>query len=329
MLEKLKSKKQKKPEISEFSSTPENQEEIQNKIREKLRKRFSSMKVDIKDKFNEYKESLKNGDFEDIEGEEEGSGEKRKTRRQIELESMLDRANVLNKKIESKEILKDIEDSLSTPYTHEDGHIENITINIEQKIEEYIEFYKKHNLDVSPDFEDTMKDIWSNNIDSIEKEIGEQGYNEILLIPPTPNLPDLADKMKETTYYENNNFKNSGSFEQAKSKNVDKPRLILVHKVQNLAEHPELAKTLNILGSNVPLDKTLTLEDYLIFSKKYFEETGKHLDEGGWTWLATKSGSRLVSSDWRPVDDLRNVSAHDLTYQASSLGFRPSCSYYK
>jgi len=94
-----------------------------------------------------------------------------------------------------------------------------------------------------------------------------------------------------------------------------------------LEDHPELKQTFNTKGQDVPLLQTLSQEEYLILSKKYFEETGKHLDEIGSTWLATatKSGSRLVHSDWR--GDGRVVGADDLSYQLVSLRFRSSRSY--
>jgi len=41
-------------------------------------------------------------------------------------------------------------------------------------------------------------------------------------------------------------------------------------------------------------NRILTLDDCLVFQRKYFEETTKHLDEDGWTWLTTKSGACLA-----------------------------------
>ena len=217
-------------------------------------------------------------------------------------------------------------------FTNKDGKVEKteqITINIEQKLNEYISFYKSHGLEIPDDFEEQIREIWNNNLDEIEKEIEAYGFNEILLIPPTTDLPDLAEKMKETTYYEGNNFREDGSFEKAKSQNQDKVRLVLTHNAQNLKDHPELAKTLNIRGQDVPLDQTLSLEEYLILSKKYFEETGKHLDEYGATWLSTESGSRLVDSSWSPGNGKRDVNANDFSFRYDSLGFRSSRSYTK
>jgi hypothetical protein len=72
------------------------------------------------------------------------------------------------------------------------------------------------------------------------------------------------------------------------------------------------------------LDQTLTLEDYLVFQKKYFEETNKHFDETKYVWLATKSGTRLVNSNWNPSNHQLNVNANDLTNQNDNLGARPA-----
>jgi len=139
----------------------------------------------------------------------------------------------------------------------------------------------------------------------------------------------LAEKMKmQNGYYTGSNFDSGGGFAAAASQNADKPRIVLVHKTQNLKDRPELAKTLNVKGQDVKLDQTPTLEDYLVFQRKYFEETGKHLDEVGWTWLSTKSGARLVNADWLPDHGELNVSALDLDYQASDLGARPSRSFF-
>ena len=216
-------------------------------------------------------------------------------------------------------------------FTNQDGQIEKteqITLNIEQKLNEYISFYKTHNLEIPDNFEEDIKDIWEANIDDIKEQIEAHGFNEILLIPPTTDLPDLAEKMKETKYWESDNFKQGGSFEKAQSQNQDKTRIILTHKAQNMEDHPEFTKTLNTKGQDVPLDKTLSFEEYLILSKKYFEETGHHLDEDGYTWLATKSGARFVYSGWG-LDDKREVRAIDFSGHDDDLGFRSSRSYTK
>lgn len=180
-----------------------------------------------------------------------------------------------------------------------------------------------------PDFEDSIREIWENNMDEIQKAIEENGFNDILIIPPTTDLPDLSEKMKmENGYWTSSNFDEGGAFTGAKSQNVDKPRIVLVHKAQNMADHPELKKTLNIKGEDAIKSEMLTLEDYLVFQRKYFEENKKHLDEDGWTWLATYSGARLVIAYWYPSDGQVDVHADGLGYRYGALGARPSRSFF-
>jgi hypothetical protein len=179
------------------------------------------------------------------------------------------------------------------------------------------------------DFENMIRDIWGRNQNEILEVIEKNGFDDILIIPPTGDLSVLSEKMKmENGNWTSSNFDEGGAFEKAQSQNTDKPRIVLVHKTQNLKDRPELSKTLNIKGEDVDMKNTLTLEDYLVFQRKYFEEEGKHLDEDGWTWLATKSGSRLVSSDWSPGARRLGVYASGLGVQDGSLGARPSRSFF-
>ena len=65
----------------EKSKSPEktkNPQKSQTELREALNKRFLGMKNITKESMEEYKKALEEGTFEDKEGEEEGSGEKRK-----------------------------------------------------------------------------------------------------------------------------------------------------------------------------------------------------------------------------------------------------------
>jgi DNA polymerase III delta prime subunit len=218
---------------------------------------------------------------------------------------------------------------ISADYEHPDGKRETITLDFEAKLQEFISFYQKTNIDLPTDFEDIVRDLWEKNQDKIEQAIEQKGFDELLIIPGNIPLADLAEKMKmESGNYTSGNFTEGGGFAGAISFNTDKPRLILVHKTQNLKDRPELASTLNIKGQDVKLDEALTLEDYLIFQKKYFEETNKHLDEDGWTWLATKSAARLVNSYWDPGAHQLVVRACDLAFQGGSLGVRPACCFY-
>jgi len=72
----------------------------------------------------------------------------------------------------------------------------------------------------------------------------------------------------------------------------------------------------------------LSLNEYLIFQKIYFEKTGNHLDVIGWTWLPkTRSGSRFVDSRWDPVGDRLAVVAVGAGDSSGGLGCRLSRSF--
>ncbi|MEI8123850.1 MAG: AAA family ATPase [bacterium] len=233
--------------------------------------------------------------------------------------------NGLNKKmgkIFGKE-KKNQNSEISASYEHPGGKKETITLDIEAKLQDFLSFYKKTNIDLPADFEDTIRDLWEKNQDEIGKAIEQNGFDELLILPGNIPLTELKDKMTmEKGYYEGSNFTEGGSFAGAVSQNADKPRLVLVHKTQNLKDRPELKKTLNIKGKDVKMDEAMNLEDYIVFQKKYFEETGKHLDEDGWTWLATKSGALLVRVSW--LDGRLAVDADVLDFQNDGLGARPS-----
>jgi hypothetical protein len=218
---------------------------------------------------------------------------------------------------------------ISADYEHPDSKIETITFDLEAKLAEFLSFYQKTTVDLPPDFADIVRNIWERNQTEIEEAIKQNGFDDMLIVPGGIPITELKDKMTmESGYYESSNFTQGGSFAGVVSQNVDKPRLILVHKTQNLKDRPELKQTLNTKGQDVKLDEALTLEDYLVFQRKYFEETGKHLDEDGWTWLATKSGTRLVDSDWNPSAHQLTVRAYGLAFQIDNLGVRPARCFF-
>jgi hypothetical protein len=316
-------------------------EKSQDDLRDALEKRLFSLKPAVEEELKKYEDALSNDVFEDQEGEPEGSGEKRKDEMQSRIDSMIDRAEGMKGKLDSKEPLPQSAPEISATYTYTDPQThksekpETITLNIEEKLQDFLSFYQKTNIDLPPDFEQTIQDIWEKNSDQIQQAIEQNGFDDILIIPATPDIGDLSEKMKmQNGYYDYiNSSGNVGTLagiplESDFSQNVDQPRIVLVHKTQNLKDRPELKQTLNVKGQYVVLNQTLTLEDYLVFQRKYFEETGNHLDEDGWTWLATKSGTRLVHSYWSPSYGEFNVDAGDLDSRNDHLGARPSRSFF-
>jgi hypothetical protein len=311
------------------SSAPKRPEKSQEELRVTLETKLRSMKPVLEEGIKEYELTLKEGAFLDADGEPEGAGEARKEEMIKKLDALFGRAEKMKETLVSKEPLSQPVPELSVVYTSPDKTKETITIDLEAKLQEFLAFYQKTKLDVPPDFHDVIRDIWDRNHSEMERAIKENGFDEVLILPANIPLTDLKEKMKmENGYYEGTNFQAGGSFAQAISQNADRPRIVLVHSAQNMKNREELKKTLNTFGSDVNLGEALSLEDYLVFQKSYFEKTGKHLDEDGWTWLATKAGACLVRSGWDSGDRKLCVNARVLVYRRDDLGVRPSRCFF-
>jgi len=138
--------------------------------------------------------------------------------------------------------------------------------------------------------------------------------------------------------YEGDDFnKEGGSFKGVIEK-TDKTRIVLLHSknAQNLADRPELAETKGKTAEVfIKVGEKLTLTDYLIFQKQFFEATGKHLDEEGYTWLPGSTvkkdsgGIRVVRADCDSHGGGRlSVDADDADRLSSHMGCRLSRSFY-
>jgi hypothetical protein len=284
------------------------------------------------------------------------SGKTEKTKElKIQIEEKL-------KNLKEKIIPKEISASYTNPETSEQ---KEIRINIVQMIREQREFHKKHNLPVFNEQE--IRQIFRKHKAEIQKEMETYGYDTILIIPE--NLPDtesLHQKMSAgyNETYQNNNFKEGGSFAGTKTSESKKTRIILTHPDQNIYENdqanPFLKATLDKdimqlsgltepeinqrIQSNQPIpinfetaingktikiqSEGLSLDEYLLFQRQYFEKTQKHLDEKGWIWLLkSRSGSRVAVAHWYPADGRLNVSADVPGISSGLLGCRLSRSF--
>jgi hypothetical protein len=206
---------------------------------------------------------------------------------------------------------------------------EDIHIDIEQQITEHIDFYQQTNIDLPPNFRETALDIWNRNYAEIQSQIEQFGFNGVLIVPGNIPLGELSEKMKiKEGYYDR--IKSISIVSDLRniplqSTGTDKPRIILYHKTQNLADRPELKQTLGVKAQDINLEESFTLDDYIIISRKYFEETGNHLDKKGWTWTPrSKSGTRFVHCSWSPGNSALGVDADDALPSSSILGCRPS-----
>jgi len=318
----------------------EKPEKTQEELHSALEKHLFSLKPTIEEEAKKYQQALEDGTFEDKEGEEEGSGEKRKEEMQNRINSIVEKASAMKEKLDSKEPLPQSTPEISATYTRPDKKKETITLDLEQKLQEFTDFYEKTKLDLPPDFEDTIKDIWENNQTEIQEAIEQNGFDDLLVIPGNIPLVDLAEKMKMGKGYYFYQVKED--FSDVKSQNVDKPRIILFHHTDTLSEIAKktgLDIHLNITGEDAkklykanPNKHLSTIEDAIVLERKYFEDTKKHLSD--WNnksaqWLpGSMAGTRLVYSSWNPDNDKLHVHAHDLDSQDDNLGVRPSRSFF-
>jgi hypothetical protein len=183
---------------------------------------------------------------------------------------------------------------------------EVITLDLESSVSSFTSFYQTHNLDLPPDFKERMEDIWNRNRSAMEQAIAEKGFDTILLVPGGTSLPDVHKKMTEgynATY--------EGVTISSITEDTTHDRIILLHSSPELTDHPELEKTLNKSAKGfIAQGERLTLTEYLILQRKFFDETGKHLDETKWTWIpGSKSDARVVNANWHPGEGLLDVRA--------------------
>jgi len=330
----------------EKDGNPARQEKSQDELRTRMEERIKLLSADLDQKIADYRQAKKEGLFEDQDGETEGSGENRRKAALEEMNVIGDRGVKMRDMLDRGEGLPQFQSEISTAYkytieetdpqTNKVAKVEKnekINIDIEQKITDFKKLYKDTGVSTPKNFEDIILNIWNDNYDAIQAEIEKYGFDEVLLIPPITDLADLAEKMKTTDrdHSLSDNFKDGGGWAGAKSQHTNQPRIVLVHKVKELDNHPATQATLGKTGQEIMDDPELgykgilDLGEYLIFQKKYFDETGGHLDENKWVWLATKSGVRLVNAIW---DSGRlHVSADGLDVQFDHLGARPSRSF--
>ncbi|MCR4280104.1 MAG: hypothetical protein NUV82_01605 [Candidatus Komeilibacteria bacterium] len=171
-------------------------------------------------------------------------------------------------------------------------------------------------------------------------------------------------KIKVNATWQSNDFTNGGSFAAVRNLYPSGYRIVLTHSDQNIFENPianpylkatlnkdimqltgldaeEVAKRIaasqemkvnfmaTINGQEIEVQaEGGSLEEYVLQQSIYFEKTGKHLDENGWTWLLKSySGSRVVNAGWDLDGRLLVVDADSASARDDFLGLRLSRSF--
>jgi hypothetical protein len=267
--------------------------------------------------------------------------------------------------VKEKIIPKEIKAIFKNPETNQE---KEIVFNLRERIKESQVFYQKFNLPVPDEkeiraiwrknYKEIQKEMETYGYDEM-LIIPEN-------LPNTESLNQtLIESMPNTTAtYQSNIFKKGNGFSGAKHTEKTKTKIIFCHQDQNIHENEKanifnkqtLGKNILQLSGldqaelerrvqnqeNIPINfeteingqkiliqsEGLSLNEYLIFQRQYFEKTNNHLDEKGWTWLLkTFSASRVVVSSWNPDNRQLSVRAYDLGLSADYLACRLSRSF--
>lgn len=264
-----------------------------------------------------------------------------RTRREL-LEDTLKRAKSIQRKLEGKST----DSAISTTYTYknEKGEeiTENIEINIDEKLEKALSFYKSHKMEVPFDFSDQILSIWEENKDEMQEQIEKFGFDEIIIIPADITLNDVFDEEMTKGYLKDDGTPGEPTFwerekgEITNNERHSENRIIFVHK-NNAKEFYDTENALPILketlgkkiGSFKP-EEGMSVIEYFIYQRMYFEETVEHLDENGWTVLPdSEFGSDVVDAAWDPANGHLRVCVRGSGHSYRSIGCRPSRCFLK
>jgi hypothetical protein len=329
--------------ITKMAKAPEKPkppEKSQAELRAALAQRLNSLKPAMQDGMKEYQQALEDDVFEDQPNEAAGAGEARKEAMQNKLAAIFDRAEKIKAKLDSKKNLPQMQEEISAAYFRPDGQREIIDLSLEAKLADFLSFYQTTKIDLPPDFEDTVRDIWEKNQTEIEQAIEQNGFDDLLIIPPVADAGDLSEKMKmEKGYWTGSNFDDGGGFAGSKSENADKPRIILFHKktLSKIQEENGIDVHLNITAGDAKKlfeqnpDEQMNLIDFLIMERKIFAESNIHISdykEKSGQWLNTGALARLVYSYWNPDFGRLAVNANGPEYQYAHLGVRPARCFF-
>jgi hypothetical protein len=282
-----------------------------------------------------------------------------------EIEKLLKIAREKRSQIESRMVPKEIKANFQNPETQEN---KEISLNFEQELKFFTDFYQKHlNLPINQQeikeiWRKNQKEI------KVEMEkYGYDSILIIPENLPSEEILNqkIIETMTNTTEtYQSDNFKKGGSFSGVKNLNNSSSRILLTHSDQNIYQNPKanpfLKSTLkksivNLSGlseqeiqkrienqAEIPINfeinlnnqkiqiqsEWLSLSEYQLFQRIYFEKNQKHLDESGWTWLAkSASASRLVGAFWLPGDRRFGAIACGSSSSGGGLCSRLSCSF--
>jgi hypothetical protein len=205
-------------------------------------------------------------------------------------------------------------------------------IDAEKAIAEQSEFYEKHNIKNFD--ENEVWRIFKKHKKEIQKEMETYGYDNITIIPAKlPTTEELNQKMTGdyAKTWKSESFDGKEGLNMIVHAESQKTKIILTHSDQYIYENDEanpfLKETLEKSFNRLNTEKIhgLSLNEYLIIQRQYYENKKTYLDKIGWTWLpqsCSPYSNSVVIARW---DDIRKrlvIRSNDWDESDKDLGCR-------
>jgi hypothetical protein len=232
-------------------------------------------------------------------------------------------------------------------------------INILESINEWQEFYRKHDLP-EPDRAE-VRQIWREHYQEIKIEMEKYGYDMVLIVPgEMPDSKKVREKMtKDEEIYLSDQFRQAGDFDSLTDVASNKTRIMLCHSDEKIHENEKangilklttmmnLSQIVSLSDQEVyklmkerkpipvnfevkadgeklrVLAEGFSIDEYLLLQNFNFDKNGRYLDNECWSWcLKSYFDAHIVSSGRSFDDDKFYVDADDLTLRSDELACR-------
>jgi hypothetical protein len=260
--------------------------------------------------------------------------------------------------LEGENPISEISAQYKNKDTKSEESAEIISLNFENELVNWTDFYNKHGLTLPANFAETMQDIWERNVSAMEKEIAEKGFDKIVFIPASVDSADLKKLEADMTKGYKEEAKKAGQSENDTYWGIEAKeiintrsgnRIILLHSAPDLTAQSELLKTLdkkyggdktntvdNKAEDFINAGEQMTISEWLILQREIWEKTGVHIDgkvgADGYvkpTWcggsrVGKGAGSSVVRAYWNPGGARVEVNANSPDHSFGYIGCRLS-----
>ena len=220
-----------------------------------------------------------------------------------------------------------------------------VWFDLDEQLEEWRSFYQKHGIDWC-ELPDEIS-VTEEEEQEMQRLIEELGFDHMLIIPE--NLADTGEKYRQlhekmsegyNKFFESDWFKEDGSFEGLRNKS-NGLRIILCKNIQELDEDELHESTLNKSVDDLEAEDGIFAQNgvrgmdsaiYLVLQRKYYEQTGQHLDSKKWIWLTEHerpASGRVPYASWDHVHSRLHFCSLQSAHRDTFLGCRLAGSFEK